>query len=319
LKLVWSREYTQFTSNLRVLRTAAHKSQRLASITIKMAISELTASSTIREDEYSHQSSSCERPSMVHAIAFLEPLVGQCGNPMIGINFGLRNGFLAIADIAESSPFRHSALQAGDRVLQINGARCNPFDEMQAREYTVEWATEQICRTNALASISVIPEGNHSDLVSITLVNTRYTKERYEFHDHSWMGVELQQNEGETQLTIGAVHINSPLSLYANLWTGDQCLLINGESCQKWTPSKAVQVLQNPPKPKATIGENDVDRFVTLHTVPSGANLNYIKQQYPWATSTASYSTTRTTSRNRGGGLLGCLLGCVQCLATLGN
>jgi predicted metalloprotease with PDZ domain len=289
----------------------------------KMAKAELTASSAIHEETRSDCQSSCERPSMIHAMVFLEPTVGQYGKPVTGINFGMRHGFLAITEIDESSPFHHSALKADDRVLQINGARCNPFDEVQARKYTVEWANEQICRTSAVVSISVIPEGNHSDLVLTTLVNTRYVKERYELNDHTWMGVELQQNEDEAQLKVGSVHINSPLSLYANLWTGDHCLLINGQLCRTWTPSKAVQILQNPPKPQATNGKVDLNRVVSLHTVPSGANLNYIRQQYPWATSTASHSTTRTSSWNGGGGscngVLGCLNCLLQCLAMLGS
>jgi predicted metalloprotease with PDZ domain len=233
----------------------------------------------------------------------------------------MRNGFLAIIKIAESSPFRYSALKPGDRVLQINGTRCSPRDELRALEYTVRWANEQLYRTNALVSISAIPVGLHSDLVSTTLVNAHYTIERYEFNDHTWMGVELRKNEGEAHLTIGSVHVNSPLAQYASVWQGDLCMLINGQLCRWWAPSKAVQLLRNnPPKSQTTNGENDVDRFVTLHTKTSATNLDsYLREQ--------NHSTAGSKSGNHGSGgsgegvigCLHCLVACLGCLVLLGK
>jgi predicted metalloprotease with PDZ domain len=278
-----------------------------------MAAAELAASSSAilkeRPDEDLQTASTFGRPGLIHAIVFLKPTVGYCGKPKHGIRFGIRNGFLAITKIAESSPFRYTALKPGDHVLQINGTRCSPFDEAKALEYTVRWANEQLYRTNAVVSISAIPEGQHSDLVSTTLVNAHYAIERYERNDPTWMGVELQKNEGEAHLSIGSVHINSPLALYASIWAGDQCMLVNGQLCRWWAPTKAAQLLRNnPTKSQATKEDCDVDRFVTLHTKTSAANLeNYLRKQ--------NHSTARSTSGNRGSGGNGeGFIGCLHCL-----
>jgi predicted metalloprotease with PDZ domain len=288
-----------------------------------MAVAKLTASSAIPEErpDGSLPSSSFGRPGLIHAIVFLKPTVGYCGKPMLGLRFGMRNGFLAITKIAESSPFRYSALKPGDRVLQINGTRCSPLDEVRALEYTVRWANEQLYRTNALVSISAIPDGHHSDLVSTTLVNAHYAIERYELNDHTWMGVELRKNEGEALLSIGSVHMNSPLAQYASVWQGDQCMLINGQLCRWWAPSKAVRLLRNnPTKSPTTNGVNDADRFVTLQTKASAAKLdNYLRE--------LNHSTARSTSRNHGSGgngegvigCLQCILACLGCLVLFGK